>query len=143
MPTLYVVLDYNFEYAILSICNLHVFLNFSKRIFEKCTRFEEQKGTRYIRENLYFSIIIFSCPSSTKSCLRFLSICFDSEMKDFFQSSLGNEVHFRDIMNVSPNILAKNENFKKLRNCFAEERATTTMTLISFCQWKISVTMEP
>ena len=25
----------------------------------------------------------------------------------FYQSSLGNEVDFRDIMNVSPNILAK------------------------------------
>ena len=28
--------------------------------------------------------------------------------KRFYQSSLGNEVDFRDIMNVSPNILAKN-----------------------------------
>ena len=30
------------------------------------------------------------------------------EIKGFYQSSLGNEVDFRDIMNVSPNILAKN-----------------------------------
>ena len=41
-------------------------------------------------------------------CLRFLLICFDQEIEDFNQSSLGNEVDLRDIMNVSPNILAKN-----------------------------------
>ena len=29
---------------------------------------------------------------STKLCLRFLLICFDQEIKDFYQSSLGNEV---------------------------------------------------
>ena len=43
----------------------------------------------------------------TKPCLRCLLICFAREMKDFYQSSLENEVDFRDIMNVSQNILAK------------------------------------
>ena len=38
---------------------------------KKCTSFEEEKGTRYIREKVYFGIIIFSCLSSTKQCLRF------------------------------------------------------------------------
>ena len=80
---------------------------------KKCTSFEEQKDTRHIRENVYFSIIIFSCLSSTKWCLRFLSNCFVLEIKGFYQSSLGNEVGFRVIMNVSPNILSKN--FKKLK----------------------------
>ena len=75
---------------------------------KKCTSFEEQKGTRYIQGNVYFGIIVFSCLSSTKPCLRFLLICFAREIKGFYQSSLGNEVDFRDIMNVSPNILAKN-----------------------------------
>ena len=75
---------------------------------EKCTSFEEQKGTSYIRENLYFGIIIFSGFSSTKPCPRFLLNCFVREIKGFYQSSLGNEVDFKDIMNVSPNILAKN-----------------------------------
>ena len=89
-------------------------LTFSKLQFnreenlKKCTTFEEQKGTRYIRGNVYFGIIVFSCLSSTKSCLRFLLICFDREIKGFYQSSLGNEADFTDIMNVSPNILAKN-----------------------------------
>ena len=89
-------------------------LTFSKLPFSrkenlnKCTNFEEQKGTRYIRGNVYIGIIVFSCLSSTKPCLRFLLNCFVREIKGFYQSSLGNEVDFRDIMNVSPNILAKN-----------------------------------
>ena len=89
-------------------------LTFSKLQFyqeknvKKCTTFEEQKGTKYICGNFYFGIIVFSCLSSTKPCLRFLLICFAREMKGFFQSSLGIEIYFRDMMNVSPNILAKN-----------------------------------
>ena len=102
-----------------------------------CTSFEEQKGTTNIRENIYFGIIIFSCFSSAK--LRFLLHCFVQEIKDFFQSSLGNEVDFRDIMNVSPNILAKNYIFKELRHGFVDERALTTTTLISSCHWKTLV----
>ena len=86
---------------VLKTCRKSTFLG------KKCTSFEEQKGTRYIRENVYFGIIIFSCLSSTKPCLRFLLNCFVREIKGFYQSSLGNEVDFRDIMNVSPNILAK------------------------------------
>ena len=74
---------------------------------KKCTTFEEQKGARFIRGNVYFGIIIFSCLSSTKMGLRFLLICFDQEIKGFYQSSLENEDDFTDIMNVSPNALAK------------------------------------
>ena len=102
----------------------------------KYTSFEEQKGTRYIWGNDYFGIIVFSCLSSTKSCLRFLLICFTREIKSFYQGSLGNEVNFRDIINVSPNILAKNYNFKKLRHGFVDGKALITTTLISFCHWK-------
>ena len=69
--------------------------------------FEEEKGTRYIRENVYFGIIIFSCPSYTNLCPRFLLKCFAWEIKGFHQSSLGNVVNFTDIMKFSPNILAK------------------------------------
>ena len=80
-----------------------------KENLKKCPNFEEQKGTRYIRESVYSGLIIFSCFSSTKCCLRFLLNCFVQEIKGFFyQSSLGNEVDFRDTMDVSPNILAKN-----------------------------------
>ena len=42
-----------------------------------------------------------------KTVLRFLLICFAPEVKGFYHSSLENEVDFRDIMNISLNILAK------------------------------------
>ena len=52
---------------------------------------------------------------------------------------LGNKVDFMDITSVFPNILAKNQNFKKLRHCFVDERAQKTATLTSFWHWKILV----
>ena len=79
------------------------------------------------------------CLSSTKWCLRLLLICFAREIKSFYQSSVGNEVYFRDIMNVSPNILAKNQKLKKLRHFFVDERAMITTTLISSCHCKTLV----
>ena len=103
---------------------------------KKCNSFEEQKGTRYIRENVYFGIIIFSCLSSTKPCLRFLLNCFVREIKGFYQSSLGNEVDFRDIMNVFPNIFKKIKVSKNWDTVFVDERALITTTLISSCRWK-------
>ena len=42
-------------------------------------------------------------------------------------------------MNISPNIVAKNQNFKKMRQGFVDERALITMTLISSCHWKTLV----
>ena len=86
-------------------------LRFTKENLKKCTSYEEQKGTRYIRRNVYFGIIIFSCLSSTKQCLRFLLICFDGEIKGFYQRSYKSEVDFTNLMNASENILAKNQNF--------------------------------
>ena len=99
---------------------------------KKCPSFEEQKvlRTRYNRGNVYFSIIVFSCVWSTKLCPRFLLICFAQEIKDFYQSSLKNQVDFRDIMNISPNILAKYENFKNLRHRFVDEKADSNDTNI-------------
>ena len=106
---------------------------------KKCTTFEEQKRTRYICGNVYFGIIVFSCLLSTKPCLRFLLICFDQEIKGFYHSSLRNDVDFMDIMNVSRNILAKNENFKKLRHGFVDKRAMITTALTSSCHPKTLV----
>ena len=103
---------------------------------KKCTSFEKQKGTRYIQGNVYFGIIVFSCLSSTKPCLRFFLICFARDIKGFYRSSLGNEVDFRDIINLSPNILAKNSNFRKLRHSFVDERALITTKIISSCHLK-------
>ena len=82
-------------------------LTFSKLSFylekkmKKWISFGEQKGRIYIRGNVYLGIIVFSCLSSTKPCLRFLLICFVREVKAFYQSSLGNKVDFTDIMNVT------------------------------------------
>ena len=106
------------------------------RNLKKSTSYEEKKGERYLWENVYFCMIIFSCLSSEKQSLRFLLNCFLWEIKGFYQSSLGNDVDFRDKMNVSPNILAENENFKKLKQGFVDERALITTTLISSCHWK-------
>ena len=65
-----------------------------KKILRKCASFEEQKGARYIQGNIYFGIIVFSCLSSTKLCLRSPLICFAQEIKGFYQSFIGNEVDF-------------------------------------------------
>ena len=78
-----------------------------KENWKKFTKFEEQKGTKYIWRNVYICIIVFSGLSSTKSCRRFLLKCFVREIKVFYQRSFGNEVVFRDIMNVSLNISGK------------------------------------
>ena len=81
---------------------------YRKENLKKCTTFEEQNDTRYIRGNVYFGIIVFNCLSSTKPCLRFLLLSFDREIEGFYLSFLGNEVDFTDIMNSSRNILAEN-----------------------------------
>ena len=64
---------------------------------------------------------------------------FLSRDKRVYHSSLGNEIDFMHIMNISPNILAKNQNFKRLRHGFVDERALITTTLISSCHWKTHV----
>ena len=110
-----------------------------KENLKKCTNFEEQKGKKHIMGNLYFSIIVFSCLSSAKPCRRFILISFAREIKGFYQSSLGNEVDFRGIINVFPNILDKNQNFKKMRYGFVDKRALITTTLITSCHWKTLV----
>ena len=107
---------------------------------KKCTTFEERKGASFIRGNVYFGIIVFSCLPSTKMGLRFLLICFDQEIKVFYQSSLENEDDFTDKMNVSPNVLAKIKIKKKLRHGFVDERALTTTILIPSCHWKTLIT---
>ena len=58
---------------------------FSERNLKKYTSFEEEKGTRDIRGKVYFGIIIFSCLSSTKPCLRFLLICFTRLLSEFLR----------------------------------------------------------
>ena len=95
-------------------------------------------------EKLTFSKLVFSCLLPTKFCLGFLLNCFAWEIKGFYQSSLGNQADFRDIMNVSPNILARNQNCKKRARGFQKSALITTTsissyqwkTLVHFCLWK-------
>ena len=89
-----------------------------------CTTFEEQKGTRYTHEKVYFDIILFISLSSAKQCLEFQLICFVRKIKGFYLISWGNEVDFMDIMYVSAKILVKRLKFKK--------------TETAFCRWMIS-----
>ena len=105
-------------------------LTFSKLQFLSERKFEKQKGTRYLRGNVCFSITVFSCLSSTKPCLRFLLICFVREIKGFYQSSLENEVDFRDITNIPPQ-KKKKKNLKKQRHGFVDERALITTMFLS------------
>ena len=56
---------------------------------------------------------VLALSSSAVFCLQirvsdFFLICFSPEVKGFYQSSFENEVDFTILMNVSPNILAKN-----------------------------------
>ena len=101
-----------------------------KKVWRTALALKSKKVQGIFGKNLYFDIIIFSCLSSTKLCLRLLLNCFVREIKGFYQISLGNEADFRDIMNVSPNMLAENQNVK---TGFVGERVLIATTLISSC----------
>ena len=79
-------------------------VNLSERKLKKQASFEEQKGIF----GKTFILVLSSAVFRLQNCLRFLLSCFVQEIKGIYLSSLGNEVDFRDILNVSPNILAKN-----------------------------------
>ena len=90
-------------------------LTFSKLRFSQKNFFEEmhwlwraKRWKVYSGKRLFWHYRL----SSMKPCLRFLLICFVREIKDFYQSFLENEIDFMNIMNVSPNILAKNCRWK-------------------------------
>ena len=84
-------------------------LRFSqKENLNKCTCFEEQNKCNIYSGERFLAIIVFSCLPLEKLCLIFLFICFAWEIKGSFHSFLENELDFTAIMNLSPNILAKN-----------------------------------
>ena len=82
-------------------------VNFSERKFEEMHYLRRAKRHKIYSGKRLFGTIVFSCLSSTKPCLRFLLVCFAREIKGFYQIYFGNEVDFRDIMNVYPNILGE------------------------------------
>ena len=75
-----------------------------KENLKKRTSFEEQKGTRYIQRLFWHYCLHLSSFYKTLSQISFNLFCSGDKR----QSSLVNEVDFTEIMNVSPNILAKN-----------------------------------
>ena len=105
-----------------------------KKIWRNALPFCKSKKVQGIFWETFISALLSSAVFRLQNCRRFLVNCFAREIKGFYRSSLGNEVDFMDVMNVSPNILAKN--FKKLRHGVVDERALITTTLISSCHWK-------
>ena len=85
-------------------------LTFSKLVGK--VNFSERKSlalkSKKVQARFGKTFILALLSSSTRLCLRFLLNCFVREIKGFYESSLGNEVDFRDVIDVSPNILAKN-----------------------------------
>ena len=83
----------------------------------------------------FFAMQVIGNKQFFKVCVNF----FSWAIKGFYQSSLWNEFDFTNIINVSPNILAKDQNFKKLRHSSVDERTLTTMALICSGHWKTHV----
>ena len=85
-------------------------LTFSKLVVK--VNFSEGKSLalkgKKVQARFGKTFILALLSSSTKLYLRFLLNCFVREIKGFYESSLGNEVDLRDVIDFSPNILAKN-----------------------------------
>ena len=75
-----------------------------KKIWKNALALKSKKVPVIFRETLILGLLSSAVFNSTKPCLRFLLICFAQNIKAFYHRSSGNEVDFRDIMNVSPNI---------------------------------------
>ena len=81
---------------------------FSERKFEEIALALKSKKVQGIfRETFILALLSSAFINLQNHVSDFLLICFSQEIKGFYQSSLGNEFDFRDIMNASPNILAK------------------------------------
>ena len=83
----------NFKHLPLRKTDVLKISTFPERKFKKCTSFEGQKGARNIQGKRLF-------------WHNHLQLSF--VYKTVSQSSLENEADFANIMNISPNILAKN-----------------------------------
>ena len=89
---------------------------------KKCTSYEGQKGTRKIRENVYFRFIVFSCLWSTKPCLRFLFILF----------CLGDKRLLSEFLRKWGWFHGHNERFTK----YLAKKLKFQKTETRFCRWK-------
>ena len=112
---------------------------FSERKFEEMHYLWRAKMYKvYLGERLHWHYRLqLSFVYKTVPQISF-KLCFSGDKK-LLSEVLRKWGWFRDTMNVSLNILAKNQNFKKLKNCFVDERAMIKTTLISSCHWKTCV----
>ena len=81
----------------------------------------------YYWEKRTFSKLVGKINSSERVLLN----CFAREIKSFYQSSLGNGVGFREIMNGSPNILATSK-FQKTETRFCRWKSTDNSEINMF-----------
>ena len=107
-----------------------------KKIWKNALVLRTKKIQGIFGEKLILALLSSTAIRLQNRFLRILLLCSTRGIKGFYQSSLRNEVDFRDLMNVSLNILAKNWNFKKLRHYFVDARALITTTLVSSCHLK-------
>ena len=101
-------MERNVKYLLLRKIDVLKTSIFSETILEEMHLTSKSKNRYKVYSgNVYIGIIVFTCLSSTKPCLRILLNCFVREIKGFYQSSFRNEVEFGDIMTVSLNTLAR------------------------------------
>ena len=91
---------------VLKTCRKSKFLG--KKIWRNALALKSKKVQGIFGETFILALFSSSVFRLQKPSLRFLLSCSVREIKDFYQSSLGNELDFRDIMNASPKILPKN-----------------------------------
>ena len=108
-------------------------LRFSrKENLKKSTSFEEQKGARYIRENVYSGIIVFSCLSSTKPCLTFLFNLFCSRDKRLLLEFLRKWGWFHGHDKRFPKYHGQKVKFQKTETQFSRWKSTDNIDIDIF-----------
>ena len=121
----YITIEKNWRFQILSEKKIS-----RKENFKKCISFEEQKVTSYIRGNIYFGIIVFSCLSSTNSCF------FRSEDKRLLSEFLKKWGWFQGHNERFLKYLGSELKFQKIETRFID---IWSYLVIVCYDWKIGV----
>ena len=100
---------------------------------KKCTTFEEQKGTRYIRGNVSFAIIVFTIVFHVSFSLFWLGD------KRFLSEFFGKWAWFHGFNERFIKYIGWKLKFQKTETGFADERALIATTLMSSYHWKTFV----
>ena len=89
---------------VLKTCQKSKFLR--KKVSKNALALKSKKVQGIFEE--MFILALSSAAFHLQNHVSYFLICFAREIKSFYLSSLGNEVDFRDIMNNSLNVSAKN-----------------------------------